>query len=37
MSQSLPVSWSSVEATASQTPVQAEKLSNYDLVLQCQT
>ncbi len=37
MSQSFPVSWFPVEATASQTPVQAEKLSNYDLVLQCQT
>lgn len=36
MSQSLPVSWSSVEAAVPQTPVQAEKLSNYDLVLQCQ-
>ncbi|KAM3094668.1 sigma-70 family RNA polymerase sigma factor [Phormidesmis sp. 146-35] len=37
MSHSLPVSWSAVEATAPQTPVQAEKLPNYDLVLQCQT
>ena len=37
MSQSFPVSWSSVEATAPETPVQAEKLPNYDLVLQCQT
>ena len=37
MSQSFPVSWSSVEAIASLTPVQAEKLPNYDLVLQCQT
>jgi RNA polymerase sigma factor (sigma-70 family) len=37
MSQSLPVSWSTVEATAHHTPVQAEKLPNYDLVLQCQT
>ncbi|MGV0027987.1 sigma-70 family RNA polymerase sigma factor [Phormidesmis priestleyi] len=37
MSQSLPGSWSTVEATAPHTPVQAEKLPNYDLVLQCQT
>lgn len=36
MSQSFSVSWSSVEAAVPQTPVQAEKLSNYDLVLQCQ-
>lgn len=36
MSQSLPVSWSTVGATVPQVPVQAEKLSNYDLVLQCQ-
>ncbi len=36
MSQSLSVSWSSVEAAVPQTPVQAEKLSNHDLVLQCQ-
>lgn len=37
MTQSLPVSWSTVEAIAAQVPVQAEKLSNYDLVLRCQT
>ncbi|HEY9617486.1 MAG TPA: sigma-70 family RNA polymerase sigma factor [Microcoleaceae cyanobacterium] len=37
MSYSLPVSWSTVEATAAHVPVQAEKLSNYDLILQCQT
>ena len=37
MNQSLSLSWSSVAATAAQVPVQAEKLSNYDLVLQCQT
>jgi RNA polymerase sigma factor (sigma-70 family) len=37
MNQSLSLSWSTVEATAAQVPVQAEKLSNYDLVLQCQT
>jgi RNA polymerase sigma factor (sigma-70 family) len=36
MSQSLSVSWSSVEVSVPQTPVQAEKLSNHDLVLQCQ-
>jgi RNA polymerase sigma factor (sigma-70 family) len=37
MNQSLSLSWLTVEATAAQVPVQAEKLSNYDLVLQCQT
>lgn len=37
MNHALPVSWSTVETTAAQVPVQAEKLSNYDLVLQCQT
>ncbi|MBD2020548.1 sigma-70 family RNA polymerase sigma factor [Leptolyngbya sp. FACHB-36] len=37
MNSSLPVSWSTVEAKAAQGPVQAEKLPNYDLVLQCQT
>jgi len=37
MNQSLPVSWSTVQAIAPQVPVQAEKLSNYDLVLRCQT
>jgi RNA polymerase sigma-70 factor (ECF subfamily) len=36
MTQSFPVSWSTVEATVAQVPVQAEKLSNYDLVLRCQ-
>ena len=35
-SESLPVSWSAVEAIAPQAPVQANKLSNYDLILQCQ-
>jgi RNA polymerase sigma factor (sigma-70 family) len=35
-SESLPVSWSAVEAIAPHTPVSAEKLSNYDLILQCQ-
>lgn len=37
MSHSLPVSWSTVEANAPQEPVQAEKLSNYDLILRCQS
>ncbi len=37
MNHSLRLSWSTVEATATQIPVQAEKLSNYDLILQCQT
>lgn len=36
MTHSLPVSWSTVKATAAPAPVQPEKLSNYDLVLQCQ-
>jgi RNA polymerase sigma-70 factor (ECF subfamily) len=39
MSQSIPVSWSTVEAvpeTLNQPSVQAEKLSNYDLILRCQ-
>ncbi|HEY9907995.1 MAG TPA: sigma-70 family RNA polymerase sigma factor [Thermosynechococcaceae cyanobacterium] len=36
MNQSLSLSWSTVEATVAPVPVQAEKLSNYDLVLQCQ-
>ncbi|MBF2076473.1 MAG: sigma-70 family RNA polymerase sigma factor [Synechococcales cyanobacterium C42_A2020_086] len=36
-SESLPVSWSAVEAIASpQTAVTVDKLSNYDLILQCQ-
>jgi len=38
MSQSIPVSWSSVEVMIPQTQVlPVEKLSNYDLVLRCQT
>jgi RNA polymerase sigma factor (sigma-70 family) len=37
MSHSLPLSWSTVEPTASQMPVPADKLSNYDLILLCQT
>ncbi|MGQ4646728.1 sigma-70 family RNA polymerase sigma factor [Lyngbya aestuarii] len=36
MSQSISVSWSKVEATAPQAPVQLDKLSNYDLILRCQ-
>jgi RNA polymerase sigma factor (sigma-70 family) len=36
MSQSIPVSWSSVEANIPQTPVQVDSLSNYDLILRCQ-
>lgn len=36
MTQSIPVSWSTVEAAVPQVPVQPEKLSNYDLVLHCQ-
>lgn len=35
--ESLPVSWSAVEAIASHAPMPANKLSNYDLILQCQT
>jgi RNA polymerase sigma factor (sigma-70 family) len=37
MSQAIPVSWSTVQATVPPDPVQPEKLPNYDLVLQCQT
>ncbi len=36
MTQSLPVFWTTVEANSAKVPVQAEKLSNYDLVLRCQ-
>lgn len=36
MSQSIPLSWSTAEVTSPQVAVQAEKLSNYDLILQCQ-
>lgn len=36
MSQSLTVSWSTVGAAVPKTPVQPEKLSNYDLILRCQ-
>lgn len=37
MSQSVSASWSAVEVTVPHTPVQVDKLSNYDLVLQCQS
>jgi RNA polymerase sigma-70 factor (ECF subfamily) len=37
MSHSIPVSWSTVEAVVPQVSVPVEKLSNYDLVLRCQT
>lgn len=36
MSASLSVSWLSVELKTAQTPVRAEKLSNTDLILECQ-
>ncbi|UZQ54539.1 sigma-70 family RNA polymerase sigma factor [Trichothermofontia sichuanensis B231] len=37
MSYSLPVSWSAIEASVPQVPVQPpEKLSNLDLILRCQ-
>jgi RNA polymerase sigma-70 factor (ECF subfamily) len=36
MSQSIPVSWPTVEATVPQAPVQVDTLSNYDLILRCQ-
>ena len=36
MNHSLRLSWSSVESKSTQVPVQADKLSNYDLILQCQ-
>jgi len=37
MNPSLPVSWSTVEAVPASVPVQVNQLSNYDLVLQCQS
>lgn len=37
MTHSLPLSWSSVEAAAPRVQIAPEKLSNYELVLQCQT
>lgn len=36
MTHSLRLSWSTVEASIAQVPLQPEKLSNYDLILQCQ-
>ncbi|MGP1384923.1 MAG: sigma-70 family RNA polymerase sigma factor [Thainema sp.] len=36
MTHSLPASWSTVQNTVPQATVQPEKLSNYDLILQCQ-
>ncbi len=36
MSQSIPVCWSTVEATVPQAPVQVNQLSNYDLISRCQ-
>lgn len=35
-SESLPVSWSAVEAIAPHTQVPADRLPNHDLILQCQ-
>lgn len=35
--ESLPVSWSAVEAIASHAAMPVDKLSNFDLILQCQT
>jgi RNA polymerase sigma-70 factor (ECF subfamily) len=37
MSSSISVSWLTVEVPSVQTPVQVTNLSNYDLILQCQT
>jgi len=37
MSQSIPAYWSTVEATVPQVPVHLDKLSNYELILRCQT
>ncbi len=36
MSESSTVYWSTVEANVPQTPVQVDRLSNYDLILRCQ-
>ncbi|MBW4577478.1 MAG: sigma-70 family RNA polymerase sigma factor [Aphanothece sp. CMT-3BRIN-NPC111] len=36
MSQSIPLSWSTAEATVPTAPVQPDKLTNYDLILACQ-
>lgn len=37
MSQSIAVSWSTVDANYSQASVQVDKLSNQDLILRCQS
>jgi len=37
MTQSFPLCWSALEATASPSSVRPEKLSNYDLILLCQS
>ncbi len=37
MSHETPVSWSAVEAIASHAALPADKLSNFDLILQCQS
>lgn len=37
MSQSLSITWSTIGAAKPSARVQPEKLSNYDLILQCQT
>jgi RNA polymerase sigma factor (sigma-70 family) len=37
MSHSLHVSWSAVQASTSPVPVSVAKLSNYDLILRCQS
>jgi len=37
MTHSLRLSWTSAQPTATPLPVQPEKLSNYDLILQCQS
>ncbi len=37
MSLAISVPWSSVEAKSPQAPVQIDKLSNYDLILRCQS
>lgn len=36
MSQSIPASWSTVEARKPQNPVSPDKLSNHDLIARCQ-
>ncbi len=36
MSESISLSWSTVEVTVPQVPVEPDKLSNYDLILRCQ-